>query len=346
MKAYPYPYPYPWKGLPGTAEETQYLGWRLSEMSVRERYLLEGASQLQSVDTAADLINLTEQLDSFSLCLGAADDAALGAYTARYRERVPEKRISLLDTARWGRDLRERYGGVFTSGGFVEQTSPLRQVYAAGDSPGRLTAGEAAMRLKLASAHCPDGVWLMLPDHEPVTGEPDELSAAREALGVTGWDGAVLLEIKCCLWNITNPASQYATLEQLIDAGNNLGYVLEEQGQGMACFDEYFRAAMELEGCTRLDEALDISQNLNCYDFIPSEEHWEKFGCRIAERAGIIAPNSTAALYFDYAAYCKSEIERLGLKRCADGYIARNGQAFLHEFSEPSPQEQSLSLNL
>ena len=341
-----YPYPYPWKGLPGTAEETQYLGWRLSEMSVRERYLLEGASRLQSIDTAADLINLTEQLDSFSFCLGATDDAALGAYAARYRERVPEKEISLLDTARWGRDLRERHGGVFTSGGFVEQTSPLRQIYATGDSLGRLTAGDAAMRLKLASAQCPDGAWLTLPDHEPVTGEPDELAAAREALGVTGWDGAVLLEAKCCLWNITNPASQYATLEQLIDAGNNLGYVLEEQGQGMPCFDEYFRAAMELEGCTRLDAALDISQNLNCYDFISAEEHWKTFGRRIAERSRIIDPDSAVAPYFDYTAYCRSEIERLGLKRCADGYIARNDQEFIHEFSDSSPREQTLSLNL
>ena len=341
-----YPYPYPWKELPGTAEETRFLSWRLSEMSVRERYLLEGASQLQSIDIAADLINLTEQLDSFSLCLGATDDAALGAYAARYRERVPEKRIPLLNTARWGRDLRERHGGVFTSGGFVEQTSPLRQIYAAGGSLGRLTVGDAAMRLKVASAHCPDGVWLMLPDHEPVTGEPDERAAARGELGVTGWDGAVLLGIKCCLWNITNPASQYATLEQLIDAGNNLGYVLEEQGQGMPCFDEYFRAAMELEGCTRLDEALDISQNLNCYDFIPAEEYWERFGRRLAGRSGIVDPDSAAAPYFDYAGYCKSEIERLGLKRCADGYIARNGRAFLHEFSEPAPQEQNLSLSL
>lgn len=344
MKAYPYPYP--WKELSGTAEETAYLERRFAEMSVRERYLLEGASQLQSVDTAADLINLTEQLDSFSLCLGATDDAALGAYAARYRERVPEKQIPLLDTARWGRDLREQHGGVFTSGGFVEQTSPLQQRYTAGDSLSGLAASDAAMRLKLASAHCPDGVWLMLPDHESVTGEPDELAAAREDLGVTGWDGAVLLEAKCCLWNIMTPASQYATLEQLVDAGNNLGYVLEEQGQGMPCFDEYFRAAMELEGCTRLDEALDISQNLNCYDFIPPEEHWEKFGRRIAERSGIVDPDSATAPYFDYAAYCRSEIERLGLKRCADGYIARNDRAFLHEFSKPAPQEQNLSLNL
>ena len=51
-------------------------------------------------------------------------------------------------------------------------------------------------------------------------------------------------------------------------------------------------------------------------------------------------------MYFDYAGYCKSEIERLGLRRCADGYIARNDRVFIHEFSEPSPQEQNLSLNL
>ena len=141
MKAYPYPYP--WKDLSGSMDETAYLERRFAEMSVRERYLLEGAARLQSIDTAADMINLTEQLDSFSLCLGATDDAALGAYAARYRERVPENRISFLDTARWGRDLREQHDGIFTSGGFVEQTSPLRQIYAAGDSLSKLTAGDA-----------------------------------------------------------------------------------------------------------------------------------------------------------------------------------------------------------
>jgi hypothetical protein len=48
-------------------------------------------------------------------------------------------------------------------------------------------------------------------------------------------------------------------------------------------------------------------------------------------------------MYFDYTAYCKAEIERLGLQPCAQGYIARNDREFTHEFSQPPQQEQGLS---
>ena len=46
---------------------------------------------------------------------------------------------------------------------------------------------------------------------------------------------------------------------------------------------EHLESAMEIEGCTRLDFALDISQNLDCYDFVPkalilksTEESWQR----------------------------------------------------------------------
>lgn len=110
-----YPYPYPWKELPGTAEETAFLDRRFSDMSVRERYLLEGASQLQSIETAADLINLTEQLDRFAFYYNATDDKALGDYIAKYREKAACAQLPFLDLARWGRDAREQHG-VFGGG--------------------------------------------------------------------------------------------------------------------------------------------------------------------------------------------------------------------------------------
>ena len=337
-----YPYPYPWRELTGTPEEEAFLDKRFSEMSIRERYLLEGAAQLQSIDNATDMINLTEQLDSFAFYCGSTDYGKLGRYAAEYREKVSPNQMPFLNFEQWGRDLQEQHGGVFVSGGFVEQIEPCRQIYD-GSNLDRMTNGEASIRLKVASRSVPSGVWVKLPDHEIHTQEPDELAVTLGELGITKWDHALILEAKCCFDNIGDLAEQYESLERLIEDGNNLGYVLEECGQGMACFEERLRAAMELEGCSRLDEALDISQNLRCYDFVPSEQDWEKFGKELARRNKIVDPGSTAGLYFDYAAYCKAEIERLCLKPCTYGYIARNDQEFIREFSRPQPG-QGLSI--
>ncbi|RJE46597.1 MULTISPECIES: hypothetical protein [unclassified Dehalobacter] len=343
-----YPYPYPWKELSGTPEEMAFLDRRFVEMSVREGYLLEGAARLQSIDNAADLINLTEQLDNFEFFYSAMEDRTLGHYYAKYREAASADQMPYLDLKRWGVDLRERHGGVFVSGGYVEQTSPCRQIYN-GENLSQMTGGWS-VKLKLASEHCPEGVWVKLPDHEIHTGEPDELAVALGELVTLEFNklGNVdLLEAKCCLDNITDLAEQYDSLEQLIEDGNNLGYVLEECGQGMICFEERFRAAMELEGCTRLDEALDITQNLRCYDFIPTEQHWEKFGKDLARKRKIVDPDTAIGMYFDYAAYCKTEINRLRLKPCAHGYIARNSQEFICEFSrrnDLAPKNPSMGM--
>lgn len=333
-----YPYPYPWKELSGTAEEMTFLDERFAKMSIRERYLMEGASQLESIETAADLINLTEQLDSYSLYYGVNDDAALGKYIATHQHQATPSQLLFVDLNRWGRSIREQNGGVFVSGGYVEQNYSCHEVYT-GENLEQMTGGNTGVKIKVASHSCPSGIWVKLPDHEISTGEPDELAVAMGELGITEWSRAVLLEAECCLDNITGIADQYESLEELIQAGNNLGYVLEEQGQGMPFFRERFQAAIKLEDCTRLDEALDISQNLDCYDFVPSEQHWEKFGKDLAQKRELVHPSSPMGMYFDYAAYCKAEIETLNLQPCTGGYIARNQKEFFREFSK-EPQEQ------
>lgn len=340
-----YPYPYPWRELPGSDEEMRFLAARFETMSVRERSLLEGASQLQSIETAADMINLTEQLHCFSYYHGAINDEELGRYFAEYREKVSPDQMPFLNMEHWGRDLREMHGGVYVSGGFVAQTSPMAQVYE-GTNPGSLTGGNFSVRLKLASEYCSEGVWVKLPDYELTTGEPDELAVALDEavpLRLNKLNQVTLLEVRCCLDNIPDLAGQYESLEQLIRDGNNLGYVLDERGQGMPFFEERFHAAMELEGCTRLDHALDISQNLGCYDFIPESSKWEQYGRYLANKNGMV-DGSAASKYFDYSAYCALEIDRLCLQVCTQGFIARNDREFLYEYSSQPRQGPELTM--
>lgn len=338
-----YPYPYPWKELPGTAEEKAFLDARFAKMSIREHYLVEGASQFNSIETAADLINLTEQLDNFSFYYGANSDEKLGKHIATYEYHVTPDQLRFLDLNAWGSGIREQNGGVFVSGGYVEQHYSCQEVYT-GENLFQISSENASMRIKVASASQPTGLWIRLPDHEISTGEPDELSVVMSELGITNWSRAVLLEVDCCFDNITGIADQYESLEELIQAGNNLGYIMEEQGQGMPYFQQRFQAAMDMEDCTRLDEALDISQNLRCYDFIPSEQHWQKFGRDLAQKRGLSRPSSPIEMYFDCVAYCRAEIEALNLQSCKGGYIARNQNEFIREFSK-GPQEQGQTLD-
>lgn len=192
-----YPYPYPWKELPGTAEEMAFLDARFAKMSVRGRFLAEGASQLESIETAADLINLTEQLDSFTLYYGVKDDAALGKYIAEYHHQATPDQLRFIDLNQWGRNVREEKNGVFVSGGYVERQYADQEVYT-GKNLEQMSGGGASVRIKVASGSQPTGLWVRLPDHEISTGEPDELSVAMGELGIAKWSRAVLLEAECC----------------------------------------------------------------------------------------------------------------------------------------------------
>lgn len=81
-------------------------------------------------------------------------------------------------------------------------------------------------------------------------------------------------------------------MADLIYDGNDLGFLLDEQGQGMPHFSEKFHAALAYEKCTRLGAALDIGQNLRCYDFVPKEEV-EAFVEKNLESRGIEAGNAS-----------------------------------------------------
>ncbi len=76
---------YLWKDIEGTEKENEYLEKRFAEMSVKEKYILEGAVQIVEVNNASDLINLTEQLSNFDFHYKATDNESLGEYIARHR---------------------------------------------------------------------------------------------------------------------------------------------------------------------------------------------------------------------------------------------------------------------
>ncbi|MBZ2175628.1 hypothetical protein K8M07_10310 [Schnuerera sp. xch1] len=321
------------ENLEKNKDELEFLQERLGEMSVKERYILEGALELNEVGTAADLINLTEQLYRFEYYHKTKDEKSLGEYVARHEENASDEVLKFIKTEKLGREYHEDYQGVFTDKGYVIQRGIIRQIYD-GTNIDELSQGDWAVKVKLTSKEKSKGVWVNLPDYEISSGQPDELIIAMERLGIEDINEVILEDAKCILPNICYLKEQYTSLENLVQDGNNLGYILDEPHEDRDFFMEHFHSAMELEECIRLDYALDISQNLDCYDYLPKTANLEKYGRFIADRDKVVKDGTILGDNFDYVKYAKANIEKEELKPCTHGFIKRNEEKFHYQFSQ------------
>lgn len=183
--------------------------------------------------------------------------------------------------------------------------------------------------MKLASERCPDGVWLRLPDYEDANdGRPDEMRIALDELDVKGVDECTLLEARCILPEVGDLTEQYERASDLVYDGQNLGFVLDERGQGMQNFMELYAGALEYEDCRTLAEALDIAESLNRYEIIP-DVSLREYAEQELKKQGVALPESVAAS-FHYEEYAAALLEQRGfmLTRDESAYVGKVGQTF------------------
>ena len=310
--------------IPGarcTEEENSWLAQQTALMSEKEKLLFTGAMRLKRPRTIAEVIDMANQLNCFEAIYPAGNRRELGRFVAKYMKdeygefaHLPKQDVG----AAYEKGRTGIYVPVNTCesrGAYVTQELTLRQLYD-GTNLKDLPEKDYRVRIRLTSPDCPSGVWVKLPDYSGVNeGYPDEIAIALDSLDAVSLEDCTLAEVQCALPGLEAIASQYdaESLEKLIRDGNNMGFVLEEQWQGRPYAQEHFLAALEYECCTRLDLALDISQNLNCYDFVPPGEG----------QAG---------------AGGKSEMQIT-----QHGCIRRNNQEFFYDHSQP-PQGPELSL--
>ena len=173
-----------------------------------------------------------------------------------------------------------------------------------------------SLRLKLASPAVPEGVWLCLPDSTiDEAGRMDEIRLALRELKVKTVQECRLLDVRCSLPELSVGLDEYQDLADLIYDGNDLGYLLQEQGQGEPRFLAKFRAALEYEQCHDLKLALDIAANLNCYDYCPvirSGAVWRRRCC--GKQGETVFRDPVLQGGIDLKAYGEAQLEQQGYR--------------------------------
>lgn len=330
--------------LPGEDQERNWLRERLETLSVREGIVLAAAVQRTQPKDMEQAINCLQSLDKYNMRLDVGSYEALGLTFLANDTYMPKDIIPFADLAAAGRRYEEWHPGLFVGDCYIEYPqeaiTPVYHRYwpLPGDN-------KWSVKLKLASAAVPDGVWLRLPGQEPFGDESttEEALVLRE-LRTKHWSECDLLDARCVLPRIDNLMEQYDSVADLIYDGTTLGYVLTEYHQDSPNFIEKFNAALALEDCHDLRLALDISKNLHCYDWVACGD-LEASAMRLLLNAGI-SKELICTCGVDLKGYKAYLLERDGYTLTPErtGYIVRNSQEFHYQYSTPTPEQSGMMM--
>ena len=333
--------------LPGEEREQNWIRMRLGTLSVREGIVLAAAAQADPPENAVQAINQLQSLDEYTVCLDAGSYEALGRQHLLNKTRMPQDALSFLDLEAVGQQYEDRHPGLFIGNCYVRYPeTPPEPVYRPGMA---LPADDGwSVKLKLSSPAVPEGVWMCLPGplEDGCEDTVEEMTAIRE-LRVKRWDECALVDARCVLPEAGDLMAQYGgNVADLIYDGVQLGFVLDEKGQGSTFFQERFTSALTLEGCQNLKLALDISQNFNCYDWVQRAD-LEASGMTLLLDKGV-SEELVRASGIDLAGYKAHLLEQEGYTPTPDGwgYIRRNNEEFHYQFSTPVQPQEELGMTM
>lgn len=230
--------------LPGTAAEKQWLTEHLEVLSVREQIILSAAMAREPPQDMTGAVNCLLSLDEYEVRGHLGSYEALGEFFLS-EQCVPQDQRAYFNMNALGQTYEDHHPGQFIGSCYVEY--PTRQpviVYDGHDLPAA-KAEDWSIRLKLASEAVPDGVWVKLPDYNEVNDDgPGDIRFALDELRVRTIQECTLLDARCILPCVQNLTGQYHDLADLIYDGQNLGFLLNERGQGSPDFLERFAAAL------------------------------------------------------------------------------------------------------
>lgn len=316
--------------LPGTAEEKQWLAEHLEVLSVRERTILSAAMAREPPQDMAGAVNCLLSLDEYEVRGHVGSYTALGEFSL-FVQCVPQDQQAYFDLTALGYAYEDQHPGLFIGNCYVEYpASQSVMLYDGGELP---EAEGWSVRLKLASEAMPAGVWVKLPDYNEVNNDgPGEIRLALDELRVKTIQECTLLDARCVLPCVQNLAGQYDNLADLVYDGQELGILLDKRGQGSPDFLERFSAALELESCRHLYDALNIASSLNGYDYISKDRFLDKVTEEVNGQEWAKGGDAVKGC-FDYAAYAAALAEQQGYQTTADGlnYIRKRDSPVLEQ---------------
>lgn len=322
-----------------TLEELNLLAGKIAGMDDIQLGTYEGALKLrqdEDIDhpiSTKELINYAYNLNSFEFHPGVVNDHDLGEVAMMGGmldtiDDLSDEAAELLDEQKVGEAMRKADQGTFTESGYVFRGSAdWQEVYDGVHLPGQPEEhGLISLRLESVGSNSEEnsGVWLELPADEQA------VQWALTALGQPSLDSCVIAEAESILPSLNyqlagdEDIDRLNTLAQRIGAFPNSKTLMK------------YKAILELECYPDLDRMLDITQNLDCYDFDRNDISPAAYAEYLLKEGGVNLDDPAFA-DFDFQGYGKREMEGGTFVMTPYGSIARSDIPFVQEYAKPQP---------
>lgn len=315
-------------------DEINLLAYQLSRMNQEQLDTLEGAIALRleedagSPVTMREIINFTYNLNCYDFYPGITNDEELGevcidgGMLALFKQ-LPDEVIELLDSQKVGEELRRSDQGTFTSKGYVFRSEGnFQEIYDGSQCPEipDVRTGLISVRLVSLAHQEEEGVWLDLPADE------QKMKQVLDTLKERSFDYCLIAENE-------GPALPFSLIgDEDIEKLNMLAKRVQAFPDSRTLAK--YKAAMELELCNDLDQVLDITANLECYDFDPEMDFPVRYAECLFQNAGFDTEDP-AFRWFDFQGFGERRLKEIGYVPTAYGVISRNEVPFHQEYTKP-----------
>jgi hypothetical protein len=319
---------------PSTMKELDFIARRIGGLTDSEAALLSGALDIEPTNTLADIINLTYNLDGYELYPYVSTANELGRYLVESGEmQIHESALPYIDYEKVATEFEANNSGTYTNSGYVVKTGEgVNQIYDGITLPDVNAGKEYIFRLRLMSQFCFDTMEdpynLTLPTTDAA------LREARDQLRVKHFDECEIEDCDCPIKGLSN----MLPLDGDVHSLNRLAQIVKDVQHNEATITKLL-AALEAEKPEEMSAVLEIAENFDRYELIPSTVHsvmdYAHYVLFESGRYDIYIDDEINS-FVDYKKYGDYKMKEDGVRQTAFGMIRRIDEPF-------QEQEQSLT---
>lgn len=283
-------------------QKLQKLAERTEALSPAKAAIFSGALDAECVWNLEGALTVADRLDEYMLVNNVSSDSELGIYLVNKGiTPFPDRFKPYINYARVGAEYREKHGGEYSSGNYVQKKTPellenerldgVFRIWMENPCPVRVQSETAQITL-------------------PATFE--QLESARQLLGVDSLNMAKLTRVEALrpyLGEYLPLQGMDLRLEQLDELAENIRIMDQEDGALLK-----YLSVLEVEQPATLQEALRFSIELDDYERVPDDP--EEYGKQVLERIGADEELISKILttYLDQPATAKQEQRTLAVQ--------------------------------
>ncbi|NPV89709.1 MAG: antirestriction protein [Firmicutes bacterium] len=316
--------------------ELNFLAQRISGMKDHEKLIFNNfvAAEKNPTDMKK-LINITYNLKECQIIGGIGNDKDLGKFYVEndmvdeLRD-VPDEVLKYLDYEKIGLSCREAEKGGFIGDSYViNNAAEFHEVYDGVHLPEQPVDEDYVFKLLIYHGDSyPEGedacTCLKLP------AAADDIACVLKERNIPSLDGCVVYKNESTIPRLSGVFSEYEDIDKIRLLADRIS---ELKDRGMMA---KYKTVLEFMDCTDIDLALDLTQNLGCFDFHPEMSSPGDYGKLALQKISGLKPDDTALKLLRFEWYGRAMMEQDGVDATEYGLILRNEKELALEYSRPS----------